>query len=48
MIMGYAERIVNNQNVCSQIKGQAACISRQSIKIKELSWLRASFSTADC
>ncbi len=36
MIMGYAERIANNQNACSQIKEQAACISRQSIKIKEL------------
>lgn len=36
MIMGYAERIANNQNACNQIKEQAVCISRQSIKIKEL------------
>jgi len=36
MIMGYAERIADNQNACSKIKEQAACISRQSIKIKEL------------
>ena len=36
MIMGYAERIANDQSACNQIKEQAACISRQSVKIKEL------------
>lgn len=36
MIMGYAERIVNDKDAGSQIKEQAAVISRQSIKIKEL------------
>lgn len=36
MIMGYAERIANDQNACNKIKEQAACISRQSVKIKEL------------
>jgi len=34
MIMGYAERIVNDKDVSSQIKEQATVISRQSIKIK--------------
>lgn len=36
MIMGYAERIVNDRDAGSQIKKQAVIISRQSIKIKEL------------
>ncbi|MDE5932525.1 MAG: HAMP domain-containing histidine kinase [Lachnospiraceae bacterium] len=36
MIMGYAERIVNDRDASSQIKEQAAVISRQSIKIKDL------------
>lgn len=36
MIMGYADRIVNDKDASSQIKGQAAVISRQSIKIKDL------------
>lgn len=36
MIMGYAERIANDQSACNQIKEQAACISRQSVNIKEL------------
>ena len=36
MIMGYAERIVNDKDASSQIKEQAAVISRQSIKIKDL------------
>ena len=36
MIMGYADRIVNNENISSQIKEQADVISRQSIKIKDL------------
>ncbi len=35
MIMGYAERIMNDKDVDSQIKEQAAIISRQSIKIKD-------------
>lgn len=36
MIMGYADRIVKDKAVGSQIKEQAAVISRQSIKIKDL------------
>jgi len=36
MIMGYAERIVNDKNADSRMKEQAAIISRQSIKIKDL------------
>ena len=36
MIMGYADRIVNDKNASNQIKEQAAVISRQSIKIKDL------------
>lgn len=36
MIMGYAERIVNDKNTDSRIQEQAAVISRQSSKIKEL------------
>ena len=36
MIMGYAERIANNKDAGEQIKEQAAIISRQSIKIKDL------------
>lgn len=36
MIMGYAERIVHDEKADEQIKEQAAVISRQSIKIKEL------------
>ena len=36
MIMGYAERIANDKDVSNQIKEQAAIISRQSIKIKDL------------
>ncbi len=36
MIMGYAERIVNDKDADSRIKEQAAVISRQSIKIKDL------------
>lgn len=36
MIMGYAERIMNDKDADSQIKEQAAIISRQSIKIKDL------------
>jgi len=36
MIMGYAERIMNDKNADSRIKEQAAIISRQSIKIKDL------------
>ncbi len=36
MIMGYAERIVNDKDADSRIKEQAAIISRQSIKIKDL------------
>ncbi len=36
MIMGYAERIVNDKDVNSRTKEQAAIISRQSIKIKDL------------
>ncbi len=36
MIMGYAERIVNDKDADKQIKEQAAVISRQSIKIKDL------------
>ena len=36
MIMGYADRIVNDENASSRIKEQAAVISRQSIKIKDL------------
>ena len=36
MIMGYSERIVNDTDVSNQIKEQAAIISRQSTKIKDL------------
>ncbi len=36
MIMGYSERIVNDKDVDSRIKEQAAIISRQSSKIKDL------------
>lgn len=36
MIMGYADRIVNDKDASNQIKEQAAVISRQSIKIKDL------------
>lgn len=36
MIMGYADRIVNDENASSRIKEQAAVISRQSIIIKDL------------
>ena len=36
MIMGYAERIANDKDASNQIKEQAAIISRQSIKIKDL------------
>ena len=36
MIMGYAERIANDKDAGNQIKEQAAVISRQSIKIKDL------------
>lgn len=36
MIMGYAERIVKDKDASNQIKEQAAVISRQSIKIKDL------------
>lgn len=36
MIMGYAERIANDKDAGMQIKEQAAVISRQSIKIKDL------------
>jgi len=36
MIMGYAERIMNDKNADSRSKEQAAIISRQSIKIKDL------------
>lgn len=36
MIMGYAERIVNDKNAGRQIREQASVISRQSMKIKEL------------
>lgn len=36
MIMGYAERIINDKDTDNQIKEQAAIISRQSIKIKDL------------
>ena len=36
MIMGYADRIVNDENASSRIKKQAAVISRQSIIIKDL------------
>ncbi len=36
MIMGYAERIMNDKGADSQMKEQAAIISRQSIKIKDL------------
>lgn len=36
MIMGYAERIVNDKDAESRIKEQAAVISRQSTKIKDL------------
>ena len=34
--MGYADRIVNDENASSRIKEQAAVITRQSIKIKDL------------
>lgn len=36
MIMGYAERIVKDKDASNQMKEQAAIISRQSIKIKDL------------
>ena len=36
MIMGYADRIVNDKDASNQMKEQAAVISRQSIKIKDL------------
>lgn len=36
MIMGYAERIVNDKDAGSRIREQAAVISGQSIKIKDL------------
>ena len=36
MIMGYADRIVKDKDASDQIKEQAAIISRQSIKIKDL------------
>ena len=36
MIMGYAERIANDKDAGNQIKEQAAIISRQSVKIKDL------------
>lgn len=36
MIMGYSERIVNDKDVDSRIKEQAAIISQQSNKIKDL------------
>lgn len=36
MIMGYAERIANDKAASNQIREQAAVISRQSVKIKEL------------
>lgn len=36
VIMGYAERIANNKDADRQIKEQAAVISRQSVRIKEL------------
>lgn len=36
MIMGYAQRIVNDKDAGNQIKEQAAIISRQSTKIKDL------------
>ncbi len=36
MIMGYAERIANDKDADSRMKEQAAVISRQSIKIKDL------------
>ena len=36
MIMGYAERIANDKDAGEQIKEQAAVISRQSVKIKDL------------
>ncbi|MCM1048520.1 MAG: HAMP domain-containing histidine kinase [Clostridiales bacterium] len=36
MIMGYAQRIVNDNDASDRIKEQAVVISRQSIKIKEL------------
>ena len=36
MIMGYADRIVNDKDASNQIKQQGAVISRQSIKIKDL------------
>ena len=36
MIMGYADRIVNDENASNRIKEQAAVISRQSIKMKDL------------
>ena len=36
MIMGYADRIVNDKDASDQIREQAAVISRQSVKIKDL------------
>ena len=36
MIMGYAQRIANDKDAGNQIKEQAAIISRQSTKIKDL------------
>lgn len=36
MIMGYSERIVNDKDASNRIKEQAAIISRQSTKIKDL------------
>ena len=36
MIMGYAERIVKDEDASGQIREQAAVISRQSVKIKDL------------
>lgn len=36
MIMGYADRIVNDKDASNQIKQQVAVISRQGIKIKDL------------
>ncbi|MBD5522684.1 MAG: HAMP domain-containing histidine kinase [Lachnospiraceae bacterium] len=36
IIMGYSERIVNDKDAGNQIKEQAAIISRQSTKIKDL------------